>query len=161
MGDFLEKRKGVALITVIVLFAFTSILAVAILSVYRNSVMQNMAQKNASVVQYEMYSGLNIIESYIINTNEEFLKDYNSFLSSHDRDDEYIIDLSGSGVPVSVSITSKKTPENGDETNIENTEVVYNIVSSSNDPSEKKYFSSEVKQIDIDGVSEFEVGTVK
>ncbi len=157
----MEKRKGVALISVIILFAFTSILAMSVLTIYNSSVKQNVAQREDSVLEYDIYSGINVIQSYIVNTNDEFLEDYNDFLKNHNRDEEFIIDLENSGIPVSVSITSVKTPETDEETDITNTKVVYTIVAKSNDTTRTKSRTSTVTQIDTDGASEFEIGSIQ
>ncbi len=158
-GDVLEKRKGVALITVILLFAFTSVLAMSVLSIYMGSVKQNTKQRDYNIEEYQMYSGINIISSYIVNTNSGFLTDYNSFLEGNTREDEFVINLDSEGVPVSVSITSIKDDAGVDEFDIVDNKVTYNITSTNNDDSTKS-LTRTITQINTEGDNEFILGDV-
>ncbi len=104
----MKKRKGVALISVLVLFVFVIGLSMALMGAYLSSVKQSSNARITDQLNYASMSGVNIVSSYIINTNAEFLTKYNEFLSSNgnNRSKPFVIELNQDNYELDVSVTS-------------------------------------------------------
>lgn len=103
-----DKKKGVALISVMVVLFVVSILCLSIFSIYRSTFKQTLYSFEVTATDYASLSALNVIISYITNNNDAFLKQYNAFLISNgdNRNDAFIIELTQDDLTADVSITS-------------------------------------------------------
>ncbi len=158
----MEKRKGVALISVLVLFAFISILAVGVLDVYLSSVKLKVNARTTDQLNYASMSGINIVSSYIINTNDEFLSKYNEFLSNNgnDRTESFDIPFSHENYDCVVSITSTYDENNDTGTMVAKTVYKLSSVARYNEQ-DSVPTTIEIEQETTGGNSVFSVGKFK
>lgn len=115
------KKKGVALVSVMLVLVVTSILCLSLFSIYRSTFKQTLYSFEVSSVDYASLSALNVIISYITNNNAEFLSKYNAHLinNDYDRETPFCIELSQDDLLAKVYITSDQSE---DITTLENTD---------------------------------------
>lgn len=78
----MKKRKGVALVTVIIVFMVVFVLVTTISVLYLNSVKQNVNKKDTDQDSYTALSGLSVMVSYIVENNDTFTSKYPASFSS-------------------------------------------------------------------------------
>lgn len=167
----MKKRKGVALITVIIVGVFTFILATTLLRTSLTATNQNVYARGVTQSNYVAFSGLNIISSYIINTNDEFLVQYNNHLNANgnDREEPFVITLEQYDEPIDpeqskslmystdVSVTS--TQSSNTTGSITTTTTVYTLSSVGEYyEQESSQMSVEITETDVNGSKSFEIG---
>ncbi len=158
----MKKRKGIALISVLVLFVFITGLAIGLLGLYLSSVKQSVNVRTNEQLNYSSISGLNIVSSYVMNKNTEFLVKYNEFLANNgnDRTKPFEIPLSQDGYECVVSITSTYSEDNS--TGVVVKTIVYTLSSESTfNEQESLPVTVEIKQTIRESNNEFEVGKVQ
>lgn len=68
----MKKRKGVALISVLIVVVFTIILTLALLNVYSSSVKQKTYSNEFDKSEFAALSGLSVMVTYVTEYNTEF-----------------------------------------------------------------------------------------
>ncbi len=163
----MKKRMGAALMSVLAVFVFVSILALAILTVYVSTVKQSAYSSTIDQLNYTAMSGLSIVSSYIVNTNDEFILAYERE-SGGDRSKPVPIPFSQNSYDCVVTITSTYREDNS--TGLEKTETVYYLSSiARKDGIESEPVKLEVTQSTVKDLSDstgeikvtFEVGKIQ
>lgn len=158
MGDRKNgKRKGVALLSVMIVIVITSVLCLSLFSIYRATFKQSLYSFEVKRADYLSLSAINIITSYITNNNFEFLEKYDEHLEKNGyvRSIPFCIELSQDDLVASVYITSEQTTNETILEDDESTKYEYKITNynlESDVSSDKNDYISKT-YVDIEEVS--------
>lgn len=126
----MKKRKGSTLILVVVIIIITAILSLALFTMYRSTLRQTYYSFEATNVDYASVSALNVIASYIMNNNNEFLQKYNEHLANNnnDRTIPFHVQLEQDDLQADVYITSEENiNQSQEELQTESDDYTYTI----------------------------------